>query len=45
MYKVAQYTGMADLEEGLNKMSELGYSPQFIQRSNNGYITVVYKEG
>lgn len=43
-YKVSVYTDIVSLEKELNKMYDNNYKPTFIQRSSNGYITVVYEQ-
>ncbi len=43
-YKVVMYKDAVKLEKGLNEMYNDGYTPEFVMRSSNGYITVVYSK-
>lgn len=43
-YKVIVYTNHIEMEEGLNKMTEAGYTYVDFERSANGYCTVIYSK-
>ena len=43
-YIVTDYSTTVDLAIGLNKMADEGYRPLFMERTNSGYITIVYEK-